>query len=264
MSKFAANLTMMYTEIDFISRFAAAARNGFTGVEYLFPYAYPKEQLVAALQTNNLTQALHNLPVDNWASGDRGSACDPNRQAEFREGVDRAIEYARALGCRQLNCLVGTKPSGVSDEQALDAVIGNLKYAAPRLAPHGIRLLLEAVNTFDVPGFFVNNTPQALAILREVGEPNLFLQYDIYHMQMMEGNLAATIEKNLPLISHIQLADVPGRHEPGTGEIRFEFLFEHLKQIGYTGWIGCEYKPLTTTEAGLGWISAAKQASSRG
>jgi hydroxypyruvate isomerase len=262
MTKFAANLTMLYTELDFVARFAAAARSGFTGVEYLHPYAHSKEQLAEALQKNHLKQVLHNLPSGNWDAGDRGIACNPDRVGEFKEGVDQAIEYARALGCSQLNCLVGIKPPDLPAAKAHETVVENLKYAAPRLEAQGIRLLLEPVNTYDIPGFFVNKTAQALAIMDDACERNVYLQYDIYHMQMMEGNLANTIAKHLGRIAHIQLADLPGRHEPGTGEIRYDFLFRHLDRIGYAGWIGCEYKPLKSTEEGLGWMSPGRQAAS--
>jgi hydroxypyruvate isomerase len=258
MPKFAANLSMLYTDLDFIARFAAAARSGFTGVEFLFPYAHRKEQLAEALHKNNLTQVLHNLPAGNWEAGERGIACDPNRVGEFQEGVDQAIGYARTLKCKQLNCLVGKVPSAVTPAKAHETVVGNLLYAAKRLAEHGITLLIEPVNTNDVPGFFLNRTTQALAILDEVGHDNLYLQYDIYHMQSMEGNLATTIELNLRRIAHIQLADVPGRHEPGTGEINYPFLFSLLDRVGYTGWIGCEYKPLATTEQGLTWMNSLR------
>lgn len=258
MPKFAANLSMLYTDLDFIARFAAASRSGFTGVEYLFPYAYQKEQLVEALGKNSLKQVLHNLPAGNWEAGERGIACDPGRVGEFKEGVDRAIDYAEALDCTQLNCLVGKMPSSVTPARAHETVVGNLAYAAPRLAEHGIKLLIEPVNTYDIPGFFLNKTAQALTIMDEVGHKNLYLQYDIYHMQLMEGNLATTMEKNLRRIPHIQLADVPGRHEPGTGEINYPFLFRFLDQLGYTGWIGCEYKPLAATDQGLTWMRALK------
>ena len=258
MPKFNANLSFLYTEFDFLDRFAAAARNGFAGVEYLFPYSYPKEQLADILQKHSLTQVLHNLPAGNWDAGDRGNACQPNRDLEFQDGIEPAIEYAQALGCKQINCLAGIKPDNVTLAQAKDTFLRNLQYAAPRLAKHGIRLLIEPVNTYDIPGFYLSSTMQAIAIIKELGEENLFLQYDVYHMQMMEGNLANTIAKNFERISHIQLADVPGRHEPGTGEIRYDFLFDHLDRLGYRGWIGCEYKPLTTAEQGIGWMTSYK------
>lgn len=256
MPNFAANLTMLFTELDFFDRFAAAARSGFRGVEYLFPYDYPKEQLVEVLQKNRLTQVLHNLPAGNWGSGDRGIACDPNRVGEFQDGVGRAIEYAEALNCKQLNCLVGIVPSGVAQAKAEETVAQNLKWAAPRLGARGIKLLVEPINRYDIPGFCLSRTDQTIEVLSAAGDENLFLQYDAYHMQMAEGNLANTITKHLLRIAHVQVADVPGRHEPGTGEIHYPFLFRLLDKLGYAGWIGCEYKPVGATEAGLGWIAS--------
>ena len=263
MPKFAANLSFLYAELDFVSRFAAAARSGFKGVEYLFPYAFPKEQLAEALQKNNLKQVLHNLPGGKWDAGERGIACHPDRVAEFKEGVDQAIEYAQALNCNQINCLAGIPPTDIAPTKAHETLVSNLKYAAPRLAAQNIKLLIEPINTYDIPGFFLRSSAQALALMDEAREPNLYLQYDIYHMQMMEGNLADTMAKNLHRIAHFQVADVPGRHEPGTGEIRYDFLFQHLEKIGYNGWIGCEYKPLKTAEEGLAWMTAGSLASSR-
>jgi hydroxypyruvate isomerase len=253
MPKFAANLTMLFGEVPFLDRFAAAARSGFHAVEYLFPYPYAAVELAERLREHGLTQVLHNLPAGDWAAGERGIACHPDRVQEFREGVGRAIAYATTLGCHQVNCLAGIAPKGVSSGEARDTFVGNLKFAAPRLADAGIRLLIEPINTRDVPGFFLCRTSQAVEVLEEVGSPNLFLQYDIYHMQIMEGDLAATIARNLPRISHMQLADTPGRHEPGTGEINYPFLFRFIDKLEYGGWIGCEYVPEASTAAGLGW-----------
>ncbi len=254
MPKFAANLTMMFNEVDFVDRFEAAAKAGFRGVEYLLPYAYEKDLLVDRLRKHGLAQVLHNLPCGDWGGGERGIACLPNRMGEFQDGVGQAIAYATALGCKQVNCLAGIS-KGILPEVAHRTLVDNLKFAAPKLAAAGIRLLVEPINTRDIPGFFLNRTAQALAILEEVNSTNLFLQYDIYHMQIMEGDLARTIEANLGRIAHLQLADNPGRHEPGTGEIRYPFLFEVIDRLGYEGWIGCEYKPATTTVEGLGWIA---------
>lgn len=252
MLKFAANLTMLFNEMPFLDRFAAAADAGFKGVEFLFPYAYEKQQLAEILSKTGLTVALHNLPAGNWEAGERGIACDPKRTGEFREGVERAIAYATALGCKQVNCLAGIPP--VSPDQARATLIENLRYAAPKLQQAGILLLIEPVNTRDIPGFFLNHTKQGLEIIDEVGSDNLKLQYDIYHMQVMEGDLLPTIKANLPRIAHIQVADNPGRHEPGTGEINYKFLFGEIERLGYTGWIGCEYKPADDTKAGFGWL----------
>jgi hydroxypyruvate isomerase len=253
MVKLAANLTMLFGEVDFLDRFEAAAKAGFHGVEYLFPYPYAKEQLVERLQKNGLTQVLHNLPAGDWAAGERGIACLPNRVKEFEDGVGRAIEYATALGCKQVNCLAGIAPKGVPADVVRETFVSNLKFAASALASAGIRLLVEPINTRDIPGFYLCRTNQALEIIDEVGSPNLALQYDIYHMQIMEGDLAPTIERHLPRILHMQLADNPGRHEPGTGEINYSFLLPFIDKLGYSGWMGCEYKPATTTTAGLGW-----------
>ncbi|MBM3356793.1 MAG: hydroxypyruvate isomerase [Betaproteobacteria bacterium] len=254
MPKFAANLTMLWNELEFMDRFAVAHKWGFTGVEYLFPYDYQKEHLAEQLQKHKLAQVLHNLPAGNWAKGERGIACHPARAREFQDGVGTAIEYATALGCKQLNCLAGIRPPHLDPSDARETFIRNLQFAAPRLKDAGIRLLIEPINTRDFPGFFLASPKQALDIIKAAGSDNLYLQYDVYHAQIMEGDLAATIENNLRLISHIQIADNPGRHEPGTGEINYAFLFEHLDRVGYTGWVGCEYKPLTNTTDGIHWI----------
>ncbi len=253
MPKFAANLTMLYHECDFLDRFQAAADSGFKGVEYLFPYDFPAKELTDRLQHHGLTQVLHNLPAGDWGGGERGIACHPDRTGEFQDGVGRAIEYATALGCKQLNCLVGIEPQGVDADKMRQTVIDNLKFAAPALAGAGIRLLAEPVNTRDIPGFYLHNTRQALDLFDEVASDNLFLQYDIYHMQIMEGDLAPTIETNLSRISHLQLADNPGRNEPGSGEINYSFLFDFIDKLGNDGRIGCEYVTATTTVDGLGW-----------
>ncbi len=254
MPKLCANLTMLFNEVDFLDRFAAAARAGFKGVEYMSPYAYPKEQLRDRLDAHGLVQVLHNLPVGDWAAGDRGIACDPKRVGEFQDSVGRAIEYATALGCKQVNCLAGIAPTGVPAEKVHDTLVRNLKFAADKLEQAGVRLLSEPINTRDVPGFYLCHSAQARALIEQVGSDNFGLQYDIYHMQVMEGDLANTIERNLDIIEHMQLADNPGRHEPGTGEINYPFLFSFIDRIGYAGWIGCEYKPRTKTEEGLAWL----------
>ena len=253
MPKLAANLSMLFNEVEFLDRFEAAAAAGFSGVEFLFPYAYPKEQLAEKLARNRLTQALHNMPPGDWAAGERGIACHPDRVGEFQESVGKAIEYATALGCRQVNCLAGIAPKDVDPEKLRATFVANLRFAADRLAAANIRLLIEPINYYDMPGFFLNRSAQALEIMRDVGSTNVYLQYDVYHMQRMEGELANTIKANLPRIAHLQIADTPGRHEPGTGEINYRFLFGFLDAIGYAGWVGCEYKPKGTTLDGLGW-----------
>jgi hydroxypyruvate isomerase len=254
MPKFNANLTMLFNEVDFLDRFEAAAKAGFKGVEYLFPYAYPKEQLVERLQKHGLTQVLHNLPAGDWAAGERGIASIPGREGEFQDGVGEAIEYATALGCKQVNCLAGIPPAAASADTVRETFVANLRFAAEQFAGAGIRLLIEACNARDMPGFYLNRSQQALDLIREVGSPNLLLQYDIYHMQIMEGDLAPTIERHLGSIGHMQLADTPGRHEPGTGEINYPFLFGVIDRLAYAGWIGCEYKPRGNTVEGLGWV----------
>lgn len=256
MPKFAANLTMLFTEHAFLDRFDHAAKAGFKAVEFLFPYAFDPAEIKRRLEANGLQLVLHNLPAGNWEAGERGIACHPDRVDEFREGVARAIGYAQSLGVQQLNCLVGKTAPGVDEFVLRRTTVENLRFAASALAAAGLRLLIEPINTFDIPGFYLQRTAQAIGLLDEVGADNAFLQYDIYHAQRMEGELAATITKYLPRIGHIQLADNPGRNEPGTGEINYPFLFGHLDRIGYQGWIGCEYKPATSTEAGLGWREA--------
>ena len=255
MPKFAANLTMLYNEVDFLDRFRAAADAGFQGVEYLFPYDFGKDELAGRLADNGLVQVLHNLPAGDWGAGERGIGCLPDRVGEFQDGVGRAIDYARALGCPRVNCLAGIAPAGADPAHLTETFVANLRFAAGKLGEAGIQLLIEPINTRDIPGFFLTGTQQANAIIDAVGSDNLALQYDIYHMQIMEGDLAPTIEGNLARISHMQLADNPGRHEPGTGEINYPFLFDFIDRIGYAGWIGCEYRPAAATTAGLSWVA---------
>jgi hydroxypyruvate isomerase len=253
MPQFAANLSMLFTELPFLDRFAAAAAAKFSAVEFLFPYAFPAEEIASRLAANRLKLVLHNLPAGNWDAGERGIACLPDRVEEFRAGVSTSIQYAKTLGVSQLNCLAGKVTSGVDDAILRDTLVANLRYAADALAANGIKLLLEPINTYDIPGFYVNRTAQALSILDEVGANNLFLQYDVYHAQRMEGEIGATLSKHVARIGHIQIADNPGRNEPGTGELNYAWLFKHIDAIGYQGWIGCEYKPARTTLEGLSW-----------
>jgi hydroxypyruvate isomerase len=253
MPKFSANLSMLFTELPFLDRFGAAANAGFDAVEFLFPYAWTTQEIKQRLDMHGLQLVLHNLPAGDWDAGERGIACHPDRVKEFRDGVARAIDYAKALGVGQLNCLAGKAPAGVSEDRLRQTFVDNLTYAAAQLKKADLNLLIEPINSVDIPGFYLTRTTQAAAMLVEVGADNAFIQYDIYHAQRMEGELAETMQKYLPRIGHIQLADNPGRNEPGTGEINYPFLFAHLDKIGYQGWIGCEYKPATTTAAGLGW-----------
>lgn len=256
MPRFAANLSMLFTEVPFIDRFERAARAGFTAVEFLFPYAHAPEELRAQIDAHQLQIVLHNLPAGDWDAGERGIAVDPARVVEFRAGVARAISYAKALGVPQLNCLAGKAPAGVDAASLRATFVENLRFAATELKAAGLRLLIEPINPFDIPGFYLTRTDQALDILDEVGADNTFVQYDIYHAQRTEGELAATLQKHLPRIGHVQLADNPGRNEPGTGEINYRYLFAHLDRLGYDGWVGCEYKPARTTEVGLSWRTA--------
>lgn len=256
MPKFAANLSMLFTEVPFAQRFERAARAGFDAVECQFPYELPAAEVKALLEANGLTMVLHNLPAGDWAAGDRGMACDPARVDEFRAGVARAIGYATALGVKKINCLAGKPPAGIGDAQVRQTLVDNLRFAAAELGQHGIALLVEPINHYDIPGFWLDSTARALDVLDEVGASNAFVQYDVYHAQRMEGELAGTLQKNLSRIGHIQIADNPGRNEPGTGEINFPFLFDFIDRIGYTGHIGAEYKPAAGTEAGLGWMSS--------
>jgi hydroxypyruvate isomerase len=259
MTKFAANLTMLFNEKPFLERFALAKIGGFKAVEFLFPYAFDASEIKSALDNNALKLVLHNLPAGDWDAGERGIACHPDRVAEFRSGVSKAIEYASILGVPQLNCLAGKTPEGVDPALIHDTFVNNLQFAAAELKKSGLKLLIEPINTFDIPGFYLSKTAQGIAILDTVAADNAFLQYDIYHAQRMEGELANTIQKYFDRIAHIQLADNPGRNEPGTGEINYGYLFDLLTRLGYTGYIGCEYKPLKTTEAGLHWMGQYEQ-----
>ena len=256
MPKFCANLTMLFTEVPFLERFDVAAKAGFKGVEFLFPYAFDMDRIAEKLQSNNLEMVLFNLPAGDWEGGDRGVAANPNRVAEFQEGVGKGIEAAKKLGVKQLNCLGGLAPEGVSEERIYKTFVDNLAFAGNELKKAGLRLLVEPVNNIDVPGVYLYRTQKALDLIRDSGSDNVFLQHDIYHMQRMEGELANTIRANIAMIRHMQLADNPGRNEPGTGEINYRYLFRFIDELGYDGWIGCEYRPKTTTLEGLGWIAA--------
>jgi len=264
MPRFAANISMMFAELDFFDRFEAAARAGFKGVEFLFPYEHPKDRLVEALQRNGLTQVLHNLPPGDWPAGERGLACLPGREGEFQDAVGRAIDYATALGCPQLHCMAGIPPRDADPQHVRRVLVENLRLASAQFKRAGIKLLVEMINTRDMPGFYLNHTAQALDLLDEVGSDNAFLQYDCYHMQIMEGDLTPTIERHLDRIAHIQIADTPGRHEPGTGEINYPFVFAALDRMGYPGWVSGEYRPAGRTEDGLGWFAPYAGRSAQG
>lgn len=245
---------MLFTERPFLDRFSAAAASRFQAIEVQFPYTFHADQIADKLNLYQLDLILHNLPAGNWEAGDRGIACDPGRIGEFQDGVREGIQYARELGVKKLNCLAGIVPPGLDRFAAYDTLVRNLQFASDKLRPHDIALLIEPVNTYDVPGFFLSRTDQALDVIRDTQRDNIFIQFDIYHMQRMEGELAATISSNLSRIAHIQIADNPGRNEPGSGEISFPFLFDHLDRLGYQGWIGCEYKPSKQTEKTLSFM----------
>jgi hydroxypyruvate isomerase len=250
MPRLAANLSTLFPELPFLERFAAAARAGFRYVEYQFPYQWQAEELARHARDAGVQVVLHNLPAGDFAKGERGIACLPGREREFRAALEPAIAYAKAVDCPRLNCLAGLAPA---DRAHFDVLVANVRYAARRLGEAGLQLVLEAINTRSVPGFFLSRSAQAIDVLNAAGEQNAFLQYDFFHMQIMEGDLARTVERLLPRIGHIQLADVPDRHEPGSGEINFDFLLRHLDTIGYSGWVGCEYNPRGDTLEGLKW-----------
>ncbi|MGB3336331.1 MAG: hydroxypyruvate isomerase [Devosia sp.] len=255
MPRFSANLSMLYPELPFMDRFAAAAADGFEAVEYVGAYDQDPAALRQLLNQHELVQALFNLPAGDWSAGERGIACHPDRVKEFRAGVIKAIHFAQATGCVQVNCLAGIAPAG-HDRAALERVlIDNLAFAAPRLAESGIKLLLEPINTRDIPGFLVNSTDDFERIAAAVGSDNLCLQYDFYHMQVVQGDLLPTFARLQQRIAHVQVADNPGRNEPGTGEINYSNIFAALDAAGYSGWVGAEYKPKHATSAGLGWFA---------
>jgi hydroxypyruvate isomerase len=254
MPKFAANTSFLFTEVDFLQRFAAARKAGFGAVEFPFPYPYEHAALAAAAKDAGVEVVLFNLPPGNWEKGERGIACHPDRIAEFRDGVAKATAYARTLKCPRVNCLAGVAPKDADPERLRATFVENLRYAAAAFATEGVTLVMEPINPRTIPGFYLNTMRQALDIMRAVGAPNLKIQYDIFHMQIVEGDLAKTIEADLANIGHIQFADVPDRHEPGTGEVNFDFLFDWIDRVGYQGWIGAEYVPAKGTVASLGWL----------
>jgi hydroxypyruvate isomerase len=254
MPRLAANLSLLFSEVPFPDRFAAAKKAGFHFVEYLFPYEYDKTRLKDLLAANGLTQVLFNLPAGNWAAGDRGIAADPARVAEFRQGVETAVDYARALGVTRLNCLAGKRPARFTESEAAETLADNIAYAADVLAGHGLTLLLEAINRFDIPGFLLHRAEQVDKIIEAADRANVAIQFDIYHAQREQGELTATLRTHLPRIGHIQIADNPGRHQPGTGEINFPFLLAELDRLGYDGFVGLEYVPEPDTVSSLAWI----------
>jgi len=254
MPKFAANLSFMFQEVGFLDRFASAAACGFKAVEYLTPYDHPPEIIAQQLNRHGLQQALFNMPPGDWAAGERGIAALSGREPEFRDGVEQALVYAKATKCRLLHAMAGVLPAGHDRAEAEWGYLTNLRHAADRLAGEGITLVIEPINTRDIPGYFLNTTSQAMSIIERVGHPNLKLQLDLYHVQIMEGDLAHRIRALAGCYPHVQIAGNPGRHEPDIGEINYPYLFDLLDELGYSGWIGCEYRPKGETRAGLGWI----------
>ena len=254
MPRFAANLSMMYNEHAFLDRLAAAARDGFKAVEYLFPYDFSAESLQARLEAHGLKQALFNAPPGDWAAGERGTASLPGREDDFRRGIDIALAYARRLGNDTLHVMAGIVPSGADRAQHRAVYLRNLDYAAQTARADGITIVIEPINPRDMPGFFLTRQDDAQAICREIGAPNLKVQFDCYHCQIVEGDLAKKLERDMAGIGHIQIAGVPDRHEPDIGEVNYPYLFERIDALGYGGWIGCEYRPKAGTSEGLGWL----------
>ncbi|MDM0091047.1 MULTISPECIES: 2-oxo-tetronate isomerase [unclassified Variovorax] len=265
MPRFAANLSMLYPELDFLDRFEAAAQDGFQGVEYLFPYAYPAAEIAARLKSNGLQQVLFNAPPGDWEAGERGLACLPGREVEFREGIARALDYAAALDCPRVHVMAGLLPAGMARETAKATYVANLRWAAAEAEKAGVDLLMEPINTRDIPGFFLNRQDEAHAIVEAIGSPRLKVQFDLYHCQIVEGDVAMKIRQYLPTgrVGHLQIAGVPERHEPDVGEMNYGYLFGVIDavsaQSGWEGWVGCEYRPergavAGGTSAGLGWL----------
>lgn len=255
MTKLAANLSMMFNEVDFLDRFEAAAKAGFKGVEYLFPYDFPADQIKEKLDAHGLTQVLFDFPAGDFAGGERGIAALPGREGEFQDGVGTALEYAKTLGCERLTVLAGKADSSVTGAQIQETLVNNLKFAADAAKGTNITVLLEAINTIDIPGYCVFRTSQSRSLVEAAGSDQVKVQYDIYHMQIMEGDVLRTIDANMDAIGHFQLADNPGRHEPGTGELNYDVILPHIDSTGYDGWVGCEYAPAGDTNAGLGWAA---------
>lgn len=255
MPKFAANLSMLFQEVDFLERFEQAAKAGFKYIEYLFPYDYPAASLLAQLKAHKLEQVLFNLPPGNWNQGERGIACLPDRVMEFQEGVGQAIHYAQTLGVKQLNCLAGISPQGIKEDLLWETIISNVQFAADQLATQNMTLLIEPINSkVDMPGFFIDTLDKAIVLITKAQRTNIKVQFDLYHMQIMQGDLLRTLEQHLDVIQHIQFADNPGRHEPGTGEINYPPIFHQLDEMGYQGWVSAEYIPSGNTFDSLSWL----------
>ena len=258
MPKFAANLSMMFNEVPFPERFAAAAKAGFKGVEFLFPYDYTPAEVAGWLKENKLENALFNLPPGDFAAGERGIASLPGREQEFRDGVAKAIDYALALGTPKVHCMAGLFPAGADRAKHRAVYVENVRYAAQEMAKHGRMLVIEPINPRDIPGYFINTQAEGHAICKEIGLPNLKVQMDFYHCQIVEGDLTMTFKNNFAGIGHVQIASVPTRNEPDQGEINYRHIFKLLDEMGYDGWVGCEYRPRGRTEDGLGWLEALR------
>ena len=256
MPRFAANLSMMYTEVEFPDRFAAAAKDGFKGVEFLFPYAWPAADVAEWREAAGVEQALFNMPPGDWGNNERGLACLPGRETEFRENLGIAIEYAKALNCPRVHAMAGLKPEGAAETALYDTYVGNLAFAAAEAARHGLDVVIEPINTRDIPGYYLNRQAEAHKVLDAIGAANLKVQMDLYHCQIVEGDVAVKIRRYIDRVGHFQIAGVPDRHEPDLGEVNFPYLFEVIDEVGFQGWIGCEYRPKGETSAGLGWAEA--------
>jgi len=253
MPRFCANLSMMFNEVAFLDRFEQAARAGFTAVEFLFPYEFPPRDLKARLDANGLKQVLFNMPPGDWAGGERGLACLPGRVGDFREATRRALDYADALGCKLVHCMAGIAPAGASPVTLASLYAANLAWAAEQASGAGVKLVIEPINHRDIPGFFLNTMAQGAAVVEAIGRDRLGLQFDVYHCQVTEGDITKRMEALMPVIAHMQIADVPARNEPGTGEIAWDYVFPRIDALGYQGWIGCEYRPAGDTVQGLAW-----------
>jgi 2-dehydrotetronate isomerase len=251
--RFAANLSMMFNEHSFFDRFTAAAKEGFTAVEFLFPYDYPAKELKQRLEANGLTQVLFNMPPGDWSKGERGLAALPGRQAQFREGVKLAVDYASTLDCKLVHAMAGIVPQDVSPTTAASIFAANLAWAAEQAHAAGIKLAIEPINHRDMPGYFLHTEAQGAAVVEAIGSDRIGLQFDVYHCQTTEGDITKRIEQHLPLIAHMQIADVPGRNEPGTGEVGWHYVFRRIDELGYSGWVGLEYRPTGDTVVGLAW-----------
>lgn len=256
MPKLAANISMMFTELPFLDRIAASADAGFKAVEFLFPYDYPADDIAARLQSNGVANVLFNAPPGNWAEGERGIAALPGREQEFREGIERAIRYAKVLGTPNIHVMAGVLPADADRDECRAVYIRNLKLAAAECGPHGLNVLIEPINSRDMPGYLLNRQAQAHDIRVAVAARNLKVQMDFYHAQIMEGDIAMTFRKYQDHVGHIQIAGVPERHEPDTGEVNYAYLFRLLDELGYQGWVGCEYRPAGSTPEGLGWMAS--------